>query len=74
MQRWDGVCGGQLASGGDDVVALLAIALDLDPAVLVPILDHDHQPGPALGKVVGSHALATLVTLALVGCKKRKKK
>ena len=54
----------QLAPGGDDVVALLAVALDLDPPVLVPVLDHHHQAGPTLGQVVRRHAFSPLMPLA----------
>ena len=64
MEGRDGIGGAQLTPGADDVVALLAVALDLDPPVLVSVLDHHDQAGPALGEVVSSHALAAFVALA----------
>ena len=64
MKRRNSVDGAELPSGGDDVVALLAVALDLDPTVVVAVLDHHHQSGPTLRQVVSGHALSAFVTFA----------
>ncbi len=64
MEWWDCVHSTQLPSSGHDVVALVTVALDLYPSIVVAILNHDDQSGPALGEVVGGHALSALMTLA----------
>ena len=64
MEWWYCIYSAQLSSGGDDVVAFLAIALDLDPAVLVSVLDHYYQTGPPFGQVIGRHTLSPFMPLA----------
>jgi hypothetical protein len=64
VKRRDRVDGVQCSAGRDDVVALLAVALDVDPAVLVAVLDDHDESGPATSEIVRGHALASFVALA----------
>lgn len=64
MQRRDRVHSFELVPCGDHIVALLTVALHLDPLVVMPVLNDNNQAGPSFGQVVGSHPLPTFVALA----------
>ena len=60
VKRRHRVDGAQLAPGRNNIVALLAVAFDIDPLVLVSVFHHHHQPSPAFGQVISSHSFAAL--------------
>lgn len=77
LQWRDRVNGLELAPRGHHVVALLAIALDMNPLVLMPVLHHHNQTSPALqrekrrGKIFGYYCC--LMRGSLCPCRGRRR-
>jgi hypothetical protein len=61
VKRRHRVDSAQLTPCRNNIVALLAVAFDIDPLVLVSVLHHHYQTSPAFGQVISSHSFATLL-------------